>query len=168
MENKVSEISFLGELSSAIDSTPFLETENTRPGVGLSCTIEEFQKFESFFTNFIAVTREFFLPPERQRYGLISERSLLSSLGVEESDPWFAMLCLAGCHGCLKVFKEVDDLKFVSQMHNTFVSEVSFLSLQCFLWCFLLVDPSSCIKKFKCLSQNRGMLFALSTELNSY
>ncbi|URD86748.1 hypothetical protein MUK42_28600 [Musa troglodytarum] len=49
-------------------------------GTRMLCTDEEFKQFETFFMKFTAIAREFFLPPERQRFGLISEGVLLSFL----------------------------------------------------------------------------------------
>lgn len=123
VENGFSGIPLPGEFRSLNDSS-FLETENIKPDVRFSCTFEEFQRFDSFFSKFITFAREFFLPPERQRYGLVSERSLLSSLGVEDSSSWLAMLYFSGCPGCSKFFKEGDDFKSLLQMHNSLVTEL--------------------------------------------
>ncbi|KAI9168951.1 hypothetical protein LWI28_004417 [Acer negundo] len=73
-------IPWLGEFSTVNDSDPFQETPNMMSGVGLSCNFKEFQRFESFFSKFMAAAREFFLPPERHRFGVVSERSLLQYL----------------------------------------------------------------------------------------
>ncbi|URD86749.1 hypothetical protein MUK42_28600 [Musa troglodytarum] len=54
-------------------------------GTRMLCTDEEFKQFETFFMKFTAIAREFFLPPERQRFGLISEGVLLSFL-VQQGD----------------------------------------------------------------------------------
>ncbi|KAA8533352.1 hypothetical protein F0562_033115 [Nyssa sinensis] len=116
-------IPWLGEFSPVNDSA-FLEDENMRPGDGLSCSFEEFQRFESFFTKFMTVVREFSLPPERLRFGLVSKRSLLSSLGVGDSSSWLTMLYFVGCPSCSKVLREGDDLKNVLQMHNSLVTEL--------------------------------------------
>lgn len=70
------------------------------------------------------VAREFFLPPERHRFGLVFDRSLLQHLQVEESDSWLAMLYLAGCPSCSKILKEENDLRSVLHMVNGVVSEV--------------------------------------------
>ncbi|KAK9275539.1 hypothetical protein L1049_022806 [Liquidambar formosana] len=95
VENGFRGIPGLEEFSSLNDSAAFPGTESRSPGVGSSCTFEEFQQFDSFFPKFISVAREFFLPPERQQFGLVSKRSLLSSLGCRRF--WFmvgsALLC---------------------------------------------------------------------------
>ncbi|KAH7569793.1 hypothetical protein JRO89_XS05G0001000 [Xanthoceras sorbifolium] len=118
-------IPWLGEFSSANDSDPFQETQNMMSGVGLSCNFKEFQQFESFYSKFMTAAREFFLPPERHRFGLVSERSLLQYLGIEDSDSWLAILYLAGCPDCSKILKEGSDLKDALQMNNEVVAEVN-------------------------------------------
>lgn len=76
--------------------------------------------------------REFFLPPERHRFGLVSDRSMLSSLGVGDSGSWFAVHYLAGCSSCSNILKEEDDLNYVLQINNYFVKEVNkFFSNYC-------------------------------------
>ncbi|KAK2635754.1 hypothetical protein Ddye_030546 [Dipteronia dyeriana] len=117
-------IPWLGEFSTVNDSDPFQETPNMISGVGLSCNFKEFQRFESFFSKFMTAAREFFLPPERHRFGLVSERSLLQYFGIEDSDSGLAILYLAGCPSCSKILKEEDDLKGVLQMKNEFVGEL--------------------------------------------
>jgi hypothetical protein len=89
-----------------------------------SCTLQEFQQFDSFFSKFMIVAREFFLPSERHRFGLVLERSMLSSLGLEDSGSWLAMAYIAGCPSCSKIIEKEDDLKNVLQMDNSVVMEV--------------------------------------------
>ncbi|KAG8644206.1 hypothetical protein MANES_11G108701v8 [Manihot esculenta] len=118
-------IPWLGEFSSVNGSSPFHDTDNVKPTVGLSsCTFEEFQQFDSFLSGFINVAREFFLPSERYRFGLVSEISLLSSLGVGDSGSWSTMLYVNGCPSCSKVLKEGDDLKNVLLMGESMVTEL--------------------------------------------
>ncbi|XP_047320041.1 uncharacterized protein LOC124924042 [Impatiens glandulifera] len=97
-----------------------LNVDNQNASNTLSCGFEEFQRFESFFSDLMTMMRQSFLPPERLRFGLISESSLLSSLGVEDSGSWFMMLQFAGCPSCSKVIKDIDiirsALKFPSQL----------------------------------------------------
>ncbi|KAL6981177.1 hypothetical protein U1Q18_022806 [Sarracenia purpurea var. burkii] len=126
---------WLGEFGSVSESD-FLEVKNTSPTVGISCSFEEFQRFDSFFSTFVSVAREFFLPPERFRFGLVPERSLLSSLGVEDSGlglssldvsdsvSWSMILYVAGCPHCSRVLREGDDLKSALQMQNSLVVEL--------------------------------------------
>lgn len=70
------------------------------------------------------IAREFFLPPERHRFGLISERSMLSSLGLEDSGSWLAVLYFAGCPSCFKILEEEDDIENFLQMDKSVVMEV--------------------------------------------
>ncbi|ESR50760.1 hypothetical protein CICLE_v10030666mg [Citrus x clementina] len=100
------------------------ETEKAATGIGLSCNFEELERFELFFSKFVNAAREFFLPPERHSFGLVSNRSLLQYLGVEDSESWLAMLKFAGCPSCSKILKEGNDLKSVLQMDNGIVSEL--------------------------------------------
>ncbi|KAJ0974347.1 hypothetical protein J5N97_016312 [Dioscorea zingiberensis] len=84
----------------------------------------KFQRFESFFTKFTTTAREYFLPPERQRYGLVTETSLLPFLGVSDPETWFAMLQFPLCPNCSKMIREIDDLHAVLQMHDSVVTEL--------------------------------------------
>lgn len=68
--------------------------------------------------------KEFFLPPDRRRFGLVSDREMLSSLGVGDSGSWFAVHYLAGCSSCSHILKEEDDLNYVLQRNNYFVKEL--------------------------------------------
>jgi len=86
---------------------------------------EEFERFHSFYLKFMTVVREFFLPPERNRFGLVSNRSMLSSLGVGDYGPWFAVQYQAGCSSCSNILKEENDLNYVLQMNNYSVKEVN-------------------------------------------
>ncbi|KAL0420429.1 UNVERIFIED_CONTAM: hypothetical protein Slati_3065800 [Sesamum latifolium] len=61
-----------------------MEAENSTFSAGDSCTWYEFQQFEVFLQKLITVAREFFLPPERVRFSVVQERSLLSLLDIEE------------------------------------------------------------------------------------
>ncbi|XP_031272393.1 uncharacterized protein LOC116130845 isoform X2 [Pistacia vera] len=122
--NGFSGIPWLTEFGLVNKSDPFKETENMTSGGQLSCNYTEFQRFDSFFSKFITVAGEFFLPPERHRFGLVSERSLLQYLEIRDSDSWFATLYLAGCPSCSKIFKEENDLKSILQMNNEIVAEL--------------------------------------------
>ncbi|KAL5702557.1 hypothetical protein ACHQM5_027763 [Ranunculus cassubicifolius] len=116
-------IPWVGGFTTTNDSASS-EPESTLPGVGLSCTYDEFQQFESFFSKFMTFARASFLPPERQRFGMISERHLLSSLGVGDPDSWLVMIHFAGCSNCLKILKKGDDLRTAFDMHQLPVNEV--------------------------------------------
>ncbi|XP_058097937.1 uncharacterized protein LOC131242956 [Magnolia sinica] len=122
VETGLGGIPWLGDIMFA-NQNASLRVEN-RVGMGMSCTFEEFQRFESFFSNFSTIAREYFLPPERQRFGLVSERSLLSFLGIREPDTWLLMLQFIGCPNCSKILKERDDLKNAMLMHHPLVTEL--------------------------------------------
>lgn len=116
-------VPWIGEFSSGKDTSCIEKCTNQ--SFPLSCNIEEFEQYNSFFPNLLAVVREFFLPREKHGFGLISNRLMLSSLGIEDSDSWFAALHFAGCPKCSKVLRADDDLKQNLQMNNFIVSEVS-------------------------------------------
>ncbi|XP_057482113.1 uncharacterized protein LOC130769028 isoform X3 [Actinidia eriantha] len=133
-QNGVSGVPWLGEFSSLSDRD-FLEAKNTSLNVGISCSFDEFQRFDSFFSKFMTVAREIFLPPERLKFGLVPERSLLSSLvdvsgsrlsflDVGDSDSWLMILYFAGCPTCSKVLREGDDLKSALHMQNSLFIEL--------------------------------------------
>ncbi|WVZ04125.1 hypothetical protein V8G54_024931 [Vigna mungo] len=92
----------------------------------------------------MTVVREFFLPPERNRFGLVSNRSMLSSLGVGDYGPWFVVQYQAGCSSCSNILKEEDDLNHVLQMNNYYVKEVMikspFYQQISHLYFYLLID----------------------------
>ncbi|KAJ6740601.1 TRANSPORTER putative-RELATED [Salix purpurea] len=128
MENGLGGIPWLGEFASVNDSAPLQETDSQdsvdlKPGA-VSCSLEESQKFDSFFSSFMTDVREFFLPPERHRFGLVSEKSLLSPLGVEDSGSWSVVLHYNGCPSCSRILKEGDDMKRVLQMEKSIVTEL--------------------------------------------
>ena len=108
------------------------QNENRSVGYGKSCTMEEFQRFESIFTKFTAIAREHFLPPERQRFGLISERSLLPFLGVGSPETWLIILHSSACPNCSVIFQEEEDLRTILQNHHSLVIEVILLNLLSF------------------------------------
>ncbi|XP_024031765.1 uncharacterized protein LOC21398092 [Morus notabilis] len=108
----------------SVNDSSFEETDNVTPDVLSSCTSEEYQRFDSFLSKFMTLAKDFFLPSERYRYGLVSERSLLSTLGIGESSSWLAVLHFAGCPSCLKIIEKEDDLNDVLQMENPVISEL--------------------------------------------
>ncbi|KAL7163096.1 hypothetical protein ACSBR2_039235 [Camellia fascicularis] len=135
VQSGASGLSWLGEFSS-VTEIDFLVAKNMSPTVGISCSFEQFQRFESFFSKFMTVAREFFLPPERLRFGLVPKRLLLSSLGVGDSGSWFSsldvgisgswstILYFAGCPSCSKVLGEGDDLKIALQLQSSLLVEL--------------------------------------------
>ncbi|KAG9442281.1 hypothetical protein H6P81_018135 [Aristolochia fimbriata] len=101
-----------------------LEVENRYNNSDLSCSFEEFQKFKSFFANFTKVMQDHFLPPERQRFGLVSDPSLLSSLGVEFLHSWVLMVHVSGCPYCSGLLKEGDNLEDIMTRELALVQEL--------------------------------------------
>ncbi|GAV66933.1 DUF179 domain-containing protein, partial [Cephalotus follicularis] len=124
IENGFSGIPWLGDFCMLNDSDPFRSTETIKPGVGMSCTFEEFKQFDSFFSKFMTIAREHFLPPERHRFGMVSEASLISSLGVRDPGSWSAMLYFTGCPSCSKILKESNDIKSALKMDSSLVKEL--------------------------------------------
>lgn len=100
---------------------------NTDDGNG-ECTIQKFHQFESFYAKLTAIAREYFLPPEIARFGLITERSLLPSLDVSnEGNPetGFVIINYLGCTACSVIVKDGDDLRsLVQSHHNLGIKEV--------------------------------------------
>ncbi|KAL2329123.1 hypothetical protein Fmac_022550 [Flemingia macrophylla] len=118
------EAPLLGEFTS-LSYGPLKGSKDRNHHVLHSCSSEEFERFHSFYLRFMTTVREFFLPPERSRFGLVSNRSMLSSLGVGDYGPWFAVNYLDGCSSCSNILKEEDDLNHILQMNNYFVKEVN-------------------------------------------
>ncbi|XP_039018450.1 uncharacterized protein LOC120149810 isoform X2 [Hibiscus syriacus] len=126
VENGIAEIPWITEFSMVNDSVSSRESENLQFGLGLSCTLKEYKQFDSFFSKLIDVRREFLVPPERLRFGLISQRSLMSLLGVEDSGTWMAVMYFKGCPGCSKVIKDEDELKNALMTDNSVIRELQF------------------------------------------
>ncbi|KNA18142.1 hypothetical protein SOVF_073580 isoform A [Spinacia oleracea] len=117
------ESSWVGEFS-AKNGTASPTNEDMQPTAGTSCSFKEYIKFKSFFSKFMALARDIYLPPQSQRYGFVSDRSLLSSLGIEDSDQWSLIISYAGCPGCLRKFKDEIHLQKALEMHDLPVMEV--------------------------------------------
>ncbi|KAL4301993.1 hypothetical protein GQ457_10G021760 [Hibiscus cannabinus] len=126
VENGIAGIPWVTEFSTVNDSFSSLGSDNLKSGLGLSCTLKEYEQFDSFFSKLIDVRREFLVPPERLRFGLISHRSLMPSLGVEDSSTWMTVMYFKGCPGCSKVIKDEDDLKNALMTDNSVVRELQF------------------------------------------
>ncbi|XP_011075278.1 uncharacterized protein LOC105159789 isoform X2 [Sesamum indicum] len=101
-----------------------VEAENSTFSAGDSCTLYEFQQFEMFLQKLITVAREFFLPPERVKFSVVQERSLLLLLDIEEPGSGLMTVHFPGCPSCSKVLKEVDDLRTVLQAQASPVLEL--------------------------------------------
>ncbi|XP_021770934.1 uncharacterized protein LOC110735096 [Chenopodium quinoa] len=98
--------------------------EDMQPTSGTSCSFKEFSKFKSFFSKFMILARDMYLPPQRQRYGFVSDRSLLSTLGAEDFDQWSVIISYAGCLSCLRKFKDEIHLQKALEMHDLPVLEL--------------------------------------------
>ncbi|KAL6883760.1 hypothetical protein ACP4OV_011174 [Aristida adscensionis] len=97
------------------------QIENANVGNRKLCTVQNFHQFESFYTKLTAIAREYFLPPEKIRFGLITERSLLPTLdAINERDPetWLLAIHYLGCTNCSVTVKEGDDLRSLLQSHH--------------------------------------------------
>ncbi|KAK4403157.1 hypothetical protein Sango_1056400 [Sesamum angolense] len=79
------------------------EAENSTFSDGDSCTLYEFQQFEVFLQKLVIVAREFFLPPERVRFSVVQERSLLSLLDIVEPGSGLMTVYFPGCPSCSKL-----------------------------------------------------------------
>ncbi|CAN8324246.1 unnamed protein product [Cochlearia groenlandica] len=99
---------------------PVLEVDAcTRPshwirsesGFGQVCNDEQFEQFSSFLSKVIATSKDFSLPSERQKFGLITEASLASSYNIGASGSRAAVLQLAGCSHFSKILKVGDDIQ---------------------------------------------------------
>ncbi|KAF0930236.1 hypothetical protein E2562_030879 [Oryza meyeriana var. granulata] len=92
------------------------------------CRAERLQQFESFYAKLTALSRDYFLPPEKVRFGLITERSSLPSLEfINEGnlETWFLSVHYLGCTNCSIVAKEGDDLRSLLQSyHNLDINEM--------------------------------------------
>ncbi|GAB2234171.1 hypothetical protein Droror1_Dr00003409 [Drosera rotundifolia] len=96
-----------------------LEADPVIPSFGPSCSFEEYRKFSSFFSNLSKVARNSFLPPQRQKFGHVYERSFLDSLSIDDAGPWSLIIYYAGCPGCSKVIKEEKHISDVIEMHGS-------------------------------------------------
>lgn len=128
-------VPWLEDFSYVNDTAALQENDRANGGSGQTCNHEQFKQFSSFLSKLIAAAKEFSLPPERQKFGLITEKSLASPFTVGESDSWTAVLQLAGCPHCSKILKAEDDIQRLLKMENPIVSEVRF-----FLCPYVLVN----------------------------
>lgn len=120
-ENGMADSPLLGRWKNQSDSQG---TKYGSDDTEISCTIENFHKFKSFFLEFMKISREYFLPPERHRFGLISERSLLPFVDVGNPETWLLVVQFSGCSNCSVIVHEGDDLRSILQTHHTLIKEV--------------------------------------------
>ncbi|VVA98258.1 unnamed protein product [Arabis nemorensis] len=116
-------IPWLEDFSYVNDTTSLQETGRENRGFG-TCNHDQFEQFSSFLSKLIATAKEFSLPPERQKFGLITEASLASSFNIGASDSWAAVLQLAGCPHCSRILKVGDDIQRLLKRENPIVAEL--------------------------------------------
>lgn len=117
-------VPWLEDFSYVNDTAALQENDRVNRGLGQTCNHAQFEQFSSFLSKLIATAKTFSLPPERQKFGLITERSMGSSFNIRASDSWAAVLQLAGCPHCSKIIKVGDDIQRLLKMENPIVTEV--------------------------------------------
>uniref|UniRef100_A0A1J3FY63 UPF0301 protein n=1 Tax=Noccaea caerulescens TaxID=107243 RepID=A0A1J3FY63_NOCCA len=117
-------VPWLEDFSYVNDTAAFQENDRVNRGLGQTCNHAQFNQFSSFLSKLIATAKTFSLPPERQKFGLITERSMGSSFNIRASDSWAAVLQLAGCPHCSKILKVGDDIQRLLKMENPIVTEL--------------------------------------------
>uniref|UniRef100_A0A803N129 Thioredoxin domain-containing protein n=1 Tax=Chenopodium quinoa TaxID=63459 RepID=A0A803N129_CHEQI len=122
VQNVCGESPWVGEYSA--ENRTASTNEDMQPTSGTSCSFEEFSKFKSFFSKFMVLARDMYLPPQRQRYGFVSDRSLFSTLGAEDFDQWSVIISYTGCPSCLRKFKDEIHLQKALEMHDLPVMEL--------------------------------------------
>ncbi|CAA7403425.1 unnamed protein product [Spirodela intermedia] len=123
VETKRSGFPWFGEFSPANDIT-YLGIKARTSNTGTACTSDKFQQFESFFSELNRVVREFFLSPERQRFGVVSERSLLKFLSLEDPQGWPLLIHFSGFPSSSVILENVDALRVSLQMRHSPIDEV--------------------------------------------
>lgn len=78
---------------------------------GSSCTQEEYNYFKVLYTNLSRIAMDNMLPPERQRFGLLSNRTVISALSIDAQQKSLLMLQFSDCPNCSKTFDRGDDLE---------------------------------------------------------
>ncbi|KAJ8759617.1 hypothetical protein K2173_009264 [Erythroxylum novogranatense] len=128
IESSFDILPWLREFSSLNDSASLQDNEyqgRDKPlSEGALCTFEKFQQFNSFFSKFMAIVREYFLPAERKRFGLVSDKSLLSLLGYDDANSWSLVVYSEGCPSCLKMLEGENELKSAVQMDQSIITEL--------------------------------------------
>lgn len=85
---------------------------------GSSCTQEEYNYFKVLYTNLSRIARDNMLPPERQRFGLLCNRTVISALSTDVQHKSLLMLQFPDCPNCSKIFDRGNDLEeFVLTPH---------------------------------------------------
>lgn len=132
-DNGFSGTSWLNQFST-VNNSLLKEVENVTVSAEESCSLFELQQYKVSFRKFIEVAREFFLPPEKYRYAVVRERSLLPLLNIEDPILGLVTVQFPGCPSCSQVLKEVDDLKAILQSQPSPVSQVSCTSIPLTSW----------------------------------
>ncbi|XP_078441945.1 uncharacterized protein LOC144711778 isoform X2 [Wolffia australiana] len=91
---------------------------------GTSCTSNKFREFQSFFSELNEVAREFALSPQRQRFAVISDRSLLEFLSLRDPADWQLLIHVSGVPSPLNVLENVDELRVTLRAGHPIVNEV--------------------------------------------
>ncbi|KAL9227015.1 hypothetical protein vseg_002763 [Gypsophila vaccaria] len=123
VEDRCDRSPWVGKFSTE-NGTSFPRNADMLNASGTTCNFDEYKKFESFFSKFIAAARDAFLPPQRQRYALVSDSLLLSTLSTEVSDLWSLIISYSGCPSCVKKIKEETSLQDTLEMHDQPVIEL--------------------------------------------
>ncbi|KAH9323577.1 hypothetical protein KI387_018216, partial [Taxus chinensis] len=85
---------------------------------GSSCTSEEYNYFEILYTNLSRIARDNMLPPERQKFGIISNSTAISALSLSVHDRPSIMLHFPDCPNCSETFDRKNDLEeFILRSH---------------------------------------------------
>lgn len=123
VETERSGFPWFGEFSLANEIT-YLGIKDRTSNAGTACTSDKLQQFESFFSELNRVAREFFLSPERQRFGVVSERSLLKFLSLEDPEDWQLLIHFSGFPISSKILENVDELRVALQRRHSPIDEV--------------------------------------------
>eukprot|EP01018_Ginkgo_biloba_P011531 Gb_18229 [translate_table: standard] len=90
----------------------------------LSCTSDEYKYFEVLHTDLTKIARDNLLPPERQRFGLLSNRTMMCAVGLQLQHAWSLMLQFPDCPNCSKTFNRGGDLKEFVLASQPYVTEL--------------------------------------------
>lgn len=101
----------------------------------ISCSTKEFQQFKLFFSKLRILAGDHFLPPEKQRFGFLSDPSLFPLLGVQTIPGWLLSVQYAGCPKCSGMIRESGELKNAVLTLRSVVNEVGSVT---FSWCIFL------------------------------
>ncbi|GLJ32738.1 hypothetical protein SUGI_0659080 [Cryptomeria japonica] len=89
-----------------------------------SCTLEEYNNFEILYANLSRFARDNMLPPERQKFGIISNRTAISALSLPFHDRPSIILQFPDCPNCSKSFNRGSDLEEFMMTSHPLVTEL--------------------------------------------